>query len=114
MRFPSASISRLVFHRQPTETGDRSLMPIETTMALPRAAARSAATSGPGTSIEFAARRLKKSWLLIGACTEAHTGNPGKKDSGKAMSRAPARLASAISAQALSTVAGASRNTGAT
>ena len=32
----------------------------------------------------------------------AHTGKPGTKDSGKAMSRAPAPLASAVSAQALS------------
>ena len=50
----------------------------------------------------------------MGACTAAHTGKPGTKDSGKAMSRAPARLASAINAQAFSTVAAASRNTGAT
>ena len=42
MRLPSASINRLVFHRQPTETGERSLMPIETTMALSRAATQSA------------------------------------------------------------------------
>src|SRR4029079_835913 len=96
------------------ETAERSLMPIETTMALSRAAAQTVATSGPGTSIEFAARRLKKSCLLIGACTAAHTGKPGTKDSGKAMSRAPARLASAINAQAFSMVAGVSRNTGAT
>jgi len=50
----------------------------------------------------------------MGACTAAHTGKPGTKDSGNAISRAPAWLASAISAQALSTVADVSRNTGAT
>src|SRR5262249_15390913 len=50
----------------------------------------------------------------IGAWTEAQTGNPGTKDSGKAMNLAPAAAASAMRAVALATVACASRNTGAT
>ena len=61
MRAPSAPISRLEFHRQPTETGERSLMPIETTMAVLARGVAECGTSGPGTSIEFAASRLKKS-----------------------------------------------------
>src|SRR3546814_12359107 len=51
---------------------------------------------------------------IFGACTAAQTGKPGRKDSGNAMSRAPFPAASAISAQALSTVASGSRKTGAT
>jgi hypothetical protein len=113
-RVPSAPIRALAFQRQPTLVVVPSVKPIETKIPLRRAVWRRRASSGPSIRAAEAASLLKSSCVRIGASSAAQTGNPGRKASGKATSRAPWSAASSITEQAFSTLRSVSRNTGAT